>query len=448
MAGKGVVILVDNKKRDLTGDALIAYHLKSMGINCFLEPLEAYKGALAAHRPDMIVFNHLTGSHLVTYSKRLAELGVLVGVLPNEGILYDEYDLKYSAGGYHKGAHIDYFFCWNRHHKDAIIKNMPASDMRVEVIGNPKFDFYFSPYSGLFSSAGRAEGEKPRVLVCTNFVFAKYKELPREFADRVFAPWKDKIPLYSDYWSAIEANHEARRVFMDFLRELVSASKYTVVIRPHPGEDPGIYRRWYDELDGPARENVVFDTDSNITSLILSCDIEISCETCTTALESWIAGKPTIELVFGRHPMFYHQKIAALNVLCDRPEDIVALVDAQLEDPGQESLAGARRAHLDEWCGSPDGTSALRMAKVIAGALSSRKDIEWGTLTFDERRKGIKLKLLAGLDIPYNYDPLLFIKKRAMREKYSHKDMIARKNIRPSDVAVAMSSIEKSLEGR
>ena len=59
--------------------------------------------------------------------------------------------------------------------------------------------------------------------------------------------------------------------------------------------------------------------DTNITALILACDLEISCETCTTALESWIARKPTIELVLQKHPVFYHPDIARLNATCHDP---------------------------------------------------------------------------------------------------------------------------------
>ena len=66
-----------------------------------------------------------------------------------------------------------------------------------------------------------------------------------------------------------------------------------------------MYRQWYERALRDGIANVRINLDSNITELILACDVEISCETCTTALESWIAGKPTVELEFGRHPLFF-----------------------------------------------------------------------------------------------------------------------------------------------
>ena len=49
-----VVLLVDSKTRDLPVATLIAHHLRMQGITAWLEPLEAYQGVLAAHRPELI----------------------------------------------------------------------------------------------------------------------------------------------------------------------------------------------------------------------------------------------------------------------------------------------------------------------------------------------------------------------------------------------------------
>jgi len=449
MSNKRVVILVDNKNRDLLTDALIAYNLHKMGVECFLEPLEAYKGCLAAHRPDMIVFNHLNGSHLVEYSKRLHELGVLVGVLLNEGMAFERGERSFLAGAYHKGGHIDYYFCWNRPHRDALMENGFGRDgCRLEVVGSPKFDFYFKPWSGIFDLDSHLGGDrKPNVLICTNFVIAKYKELPKEDADKLFAPWKDRIPIHKDYWKAIETNHASRTKFFEFLDQIVGASKYCVTLRPHPGEDHAPYRQWHENLDPLARKDVVLDTGSNITRLILSCDIEVSCETCTTAFESWIAGKPTVELVFSRHPMFFHEDIAELNVLCDNPGEIVSMLDRELKDPGRGHYQDARRNSLEKWFDNPGGDSSYKIAKIIAGALEGKKAPDWGGLSLDERRKGAKLKFLRAFDLPYNFDPLLFIKGRIFPERYSIKNYVHKKTIRPSDAAEAVSMLEKKCGG-
>ena len=62
-------MLVDHRQRDLPVASLIAFQLRARGIDCFLEPIDAYQGALGAHRPNMIIFNHVLASHLVGYSR-------------------------------------------------------------------------------------------------------------------------------------------------------------------------------------------------------------------------------------------------------------------------------------------------------------------------------------------------------------------------------------------
>ena len=144
------MLLVDSKTRDLPVAALIAHHLDALGVDCLLEPLEAYRAVLAAHRPDMIIFNHLTASHLVKFSQRLAEMGVLTAVLSNEGINYDPDDLKFNSGKHHTGAHIDWFFCWNEPHRQALLELGFGESTRIEVVGVPRFDFYAEPWSRAF----------------------------------------------------------------------------------------------------------------------------------------------------------------------------------------------------------------------------------------------------------------------------------------------------------
>lgn len=85
-----VVFLVDDKRRDLDIAMLIAWQLKQQGVDCYLEPLEAFRAVLAEYRPGMIVFNHMQGSHMTAWSRRLADIGVLTAVHLNEGILYNE----------------------------------------------------------------------------------------------------------------------------------------------------------------------------------------------------------------------------------------------------------------------------------------------------------------------------------------------------------------------
>jgi surface carbohydrate biosynthesis protein len=437
---KNVTLLVDNKWRDLMVATLIAAQLERAGLRCHLEPLEGWRGALAAHKPNLIIFNHLTASHLVEYSRRLADMGVLTAVLPNEGILYDTDVMDYNAGKHHNGAHIDLFFCWNEVHRQALLRCGFDRNTQIEVIGVPRFDFYFAPWSGAFDLQPARPAARPRVLICTNFVFARYFDLPQSVAGEYFREWTC-IPGYRDYWSLIKVNHASRAMFFPFLEKAVAARKFDITLRPHPNEDRALYQKWHDRLSPELKKSVSLDPGANITQLLLNCDVEVACETCTTTLESWVAGKPTVELVLQKHPVFFHPDIANLGPVCDDPSNIAATIEQALLQKPDAATQRQRAEHLRQWCDSPKGDSAAKMAEAVVKSLENQPEPDWSKLRLADFRRGAKLKLLKRLGLPYHFDPLLGVKKWG-GGRYKIKAQAYRKSIRPSDVREARRRLE------
>lgn len=436
-----IIILVDNKVRDLDVAALIAHQVEALGVQCHLEPLEAFRGVLAAYRPGMIVFNHLNASHMVAWSRHLAKVGVLTAVLPNEGIAYDPEARAFLAGRYHNGAHIDYFFCWNEAHREALVKQGFGERTRVEVTGVPRFDFYFEPWSRIIRRPTKRAGGRPKILFCTNFIAAKFLEIPRQYGDNLFKQWSSRVPLYADYWTAIEAQGRARSRAIDHLDALVAEDAFDIVLRPHPSEDASFYAKWFDSLPLERRAHVRIDSKGSISSLILDCDLEISCETCTTALESWIADKPTIELDFDRHPLWYREIHARGNVACDDPAALPALVRRELRAPAQPEKRDIRRQHLAEWCATPDGNSSERIARLMVEAVRSKQPSDWNLLDRKDYRRALKLWSTRLIGEAYHYNPLLPIKQILFKKESIGKATAYRKSIKPRDVAEARSRL-------
>lgn len=448
---KRVVMLVDDKNRDLMVAALIAYQFRQRGIDCFLEPLEAYRGALAGHRPHLIIFNHLLASHLVAYSKRLGRMGVLTAVLLNEGLCYDDDVREFAAGKHHKGAQVDYMFCWNQPLKDALDRHGFESSTHIEVVGPPRYDFYSAPWSGVFDEyqwprSPSSDGRRPKVLVCSNFGLARYYlDKSRVAAQKLLAPWTERIESYKDWWSLVEINHRAQQRFLLFLEAMARSRKYDLVFRPHPREDLDTYRDWLAALPPEVRAEIHMDSSTNITSLILACDLEIACEDCNTTLESWIARKPTLKLAFERHPAFYSKLMAHLAPECERPEDVVAAIDRELADPAQAAYQAARQAHLDKWCASPSGLASGRIAGIIAERLARQPEPDWSQLDFTDKRRGLKLKGMQKLGKAYHYRPFTGVRSRLLGGRHKIKHYVQEKAVTPRDVAKAMRLLEARL---
>lgn len=444
MPKRSAVILVDHRNRDLLGAALIAHHLKVRGVECHLESLECYKSCLAAHSPDLILFNHVNSSHLVKFSHRLKELNVLTAVLPNEGIMYHEEVLRYNSGRFHKGSHMDFYFCWNETHRRALREEGPGGpETHIEVCGVPRFDFYLAPWNRVFPKRTRAPGSRPQVLLCTNMAMARYENLSEADAAQFFAPFR-RVPMYDDYRNLIDYHVRSRSHVMKCLFELAQSDKFDIVLRTHPRERPETYTDRIGAWDEKLRRRITVDHTSNITDLILNTDLEISCETCTTALESWVAGKPTVEIVFERHPVFYHENHGRLSALCEDPTKIVEVVTEQLAHPEQTQFQEGRRQHLADWCASPNGHACERVATVLAAAIHAKPPVR-EEFTFSERRKAAKLKLLKKFNLAYNFDPFLWLKRRILPKNYGTKQFVYEKTIRPSDVAEAEACIREAV---
>jgi surface carbohydrate biosynthesis protein len=445
MSERNAVILVDHKNRDLLGAALIAHHLEKRGVKTHLESLESYHSCLAAHAPDLILFNHINSSHLVKYSRRLHDLNVLTAVLTNEGIHYDNEVLLYNSGRFHKGSHMDFYFCWNENHQKALKEVGPGGDnTRIEVAGVPRFDFYKEPWSRLHKLPPRPAGSRPKLLLCTNLAMARYENLAEADAAQFFAPFR-RVSMYNDYKAVIDYHVRFRRKVVLYLTELAKDGRFDIILRPHPREVADFYVEAMKDWSAEMRERVTIDSTSNITSLILNSDLEISCETCTTAMEAWIAGKPSVELVFERHPAFFHEEQAHLNALCDDPAKVVGIVEEALKNPEQAHMQEGRRQHLAKWCSSPDGHASEKLAAMLAEAIHAKPPTK-RDFTFNEKRKAAKLKMLKAFDLAYNFDPFLWLKRRILPKNYATKKFVYDKTITPSDVARARKRLADAMQ--
>ncbi|WP_026784380.1 surface carbohydrate biosynthesis protein [Pleomorphomonas koreensis] len=437
-----VVILVDNKRRDLMVAAHLAHLLERKGIEVFLEPLEATFAVLAAHKPDMIIFNHLAASHLASYSNRLRKLGVLVAILSNEGLIYLDDFREFVALKAHSDAHVDLYMCWNNAMAESVRSVRHTPELRVEVIGIPRFDLYFNPYKAHFTRGAKNKTTSSNILICTNYVFAKYKDLPREEADRLFADWARNLPSVADYTGLIDHLHENRKKLTLYISEIAKNPAYQIILRPHPNEDASYYEKEVQGLPEDIRSRIRIARNENITDLILNCDVEISMDGCTTALESWIAGKPTIELPMEPHPLVTHGLLQPLLVQCRNPADLPGMVAEALGKPVPSEIAAKRAAHLERWCASPNGTAGEKAAEAIARRISEHAHGDYSErLTFKDRRKGWKLKLLTLLDKPYGWKPLAFLKKYLSPASYPATLQIVGKTMSPSDARVALKVV-------
>lgn len=434
---ESIVILVDNRIRDLDVAALIAVKCEARGVPTHLVPLEAYKAVLDIYRPGLILFNHVNASHIATYTRRLNNMGIKAAVLLNEGLSYQEDDRRYLVEKRRTESHVDLYLAWNEPYAEMLRTVCTGPNTQVEVVGIPRFDFYQMPEATRTRAAAPfPANERKNVLFCTNFVAAQMQSWTADRQDGFFLDYAKHQQKYQDYREAIACHWRSRERFPKFLEALARSRDVNIMVRPHPSEEIGFYEAWYDGLDTELRGRIALDRNTPIAGLIADTDLHVSCETCTTALEAWILGKPTISLTFEKHP-FWHEAIQCdLNVECAELDALPALADNALQEPIPAALKQARHEHLQTWCGPQDGQSADRVAELLTRLVLDKPAADWSQLRFEDRRRAARLRLTNRLDLAYHFTPMLPV--RRLLGRTTRRIGAYDKSITPRDAHLAM----------
>jgi len=443
MSNYRAVIFVDLKDRDLMGDALIAHHLEQTGITCYLEPLETWRAAVHAHKPHFVLFNHLTVSHLADFSQELKTWGVLVGCLMNEGLLYFPGERTFCSKKQHEHMHCDLYLTWNAIHREELIEHAFCTPPEMaHTIGCPRFDFYKDPWSRVYQQARHDDG-LPVILVNATFALAHYYTMPRENADKFFEPWVNKIEEVKDYWQLIEAQYKGREKMPSHIEPLIKSGNYRVIIRPHPREELGFYQEWFARMSPEEQARVSLSTNESPPVAIFKSDIVINCEDCTTSMEAWLAGKPTITIALEQNPYWFSETYRRLSPISYAPEELEAMIQPALADPVQPDYHALRQEHLEKWLHSTDGNCSRRAADEIAN-LIKEKDLT-PRIPFSIRGSWKKWKLLVlkAFNEPYSARPRHILRRlfSGKQEQVSIRYRDYLKAIRPSQAAEARETI-------
>lgn len=439
-----VVIFVDLRDRDLMGDALIAYQLEKRGIECFLEPLESWQAAIYAHKPHLVLYNHLITKKLCDFSQKMKNYGILVGCLLNEGLGYTDSSRTFLSQRHDETLHCDLFLCWNDLHRDLLRElNFCTPAEKAITTGCPRFDFYSKPWSDSYTKKVTSDS-RPHILVNATFALAHYYTLPREEADKLFADAKGKVAGTEDYWKLISDHYYGREKLPSFITPLLESDKYRITIRPHPREELSFYQDWFDTLPPEQRALIDISTNESPPRPIFQSDIVINCEDCTTSMEAWLAGKPTISLAFEQNPYWFTDTYKRLSPIIEQSTELEESIQLALAEPEQSLYNELRKQHLEKWLHTTKGDSSAKVADAILATILEKKTTPKTPKQLRFLWKGWKLLFFRSFNQPYN-----FKFKHLLRQKLGSKgqDSIKfrdyLKAVRPDEAADVISQIRK-----
>ncbi len=134
-----------------------------------------------------------------------------------------------------------------------------------------------------------------------------------------------------------------------------SFPRLTIILRPHPSEDHGLWRHATETL-----ENVKVVHEGDVNPWLLAAELSIH-NSCMTGIQGFLLEKPTIAFVPERSDDFDYYLPNALSTQARTPAEVVSLVD--------HVLGGAATSNSDQRTAKQ--ATAERFITGISGPLAS-----------------------------------------------------------------------------
>src|SRR3990167_3189417 len=371
-----VMILSDHSWRDVPACAIIKVELEKLLPDSEILIVDIHLLGIITERfhPHLVVVNHLHDPRRNKIFDSVKRRGGLIVVNEPEGRSNTWGSVKWATEDYPHEL-VDLYLCWGT----GIAEHMPE-DVRYEIVGGPRWDFYYPPYNQLVQSReillaryGLA-ATRPIITVASSFPQGKFA---KSFTDFMVRDWKnlkrDTVAGSENPIEHAKSELEAFNRFQSWLRTLrYEFPEYQLLIKPHPAENVAMWTKFADEIGASLMPmDYVF-------SLLALSDCHVARAECMTIPEAWIAGKPTVQCLLGNAenegPGMDATKLGAC---VDSIDGFLNAVHHMIENAlGPEGIKWIAREYLEKWLG-PMPDSSARIAKSIKDLLDSKQPKTW-----------------------------------------------------------------------
>jgi surface carbohydrate biosynthesis protein len=380
-----VLLIADHKWRDLPSMALLKVLLEDEhGIPARIVNYRFWDAAMLAFRPSVVCPTTQTGPRELAIARAAKRMGAGTIVIPTEGIPSAWKVMPILGCAHTDLSNVDRWFTWNDVVREYMVEHSSLGAGQVITTGVNRFDFYVEPLSRLLMPKEELERRyglpagRPIVTWATNFAHAGYALKDGEFIQR---DWEVRgltsIPGYTDARAYAEADlrsmRDAQAIMLEIFRRFPQVN---FLIKTHPAERLDMYQEYLQRCKAGGAHNVALVSREYIGDLLHASAVEIH-RYCTTGLEAWIMGIPTL----GFHLKDWHADSSGGGALGDaaRFDHLVSTVDDVAEGltrylsgrPIDPAMAAGRAAVLRRWLHLLDGQSTARQAAAIATFVSS-----------------------------------------------------------------------------
>ena len=370
-----ILIAVDHKWRDLAGYVYAGLLLERLGHRVHFVRNNLEKHYISSIKPDLVLMNHLIPAKKQAFAKFLQRQNIRVVIMPTEGMPTLEGMRSHMGGKHCDLSAVDLHFVWNQPMAEILWENQTLADDKIVVVGVPRFDFYRKPLSSIlltksaFLKKYELDTRYPLVTFATNFTQASFHTANQDFYLRNAKKYgRDKVieKLYGDLNDVPKRDFMSREIFLDAFVTLVrNFPEVNFVLKLHPTEDHQFYKDLISKNLSASASRVRIIVHEYIWDVLNATDIELN-RSCTTAIESWLLGKPTIEMQLNPDEYYFSPEFASGSDMVRSSDELVEKVSYYLSGASvAQNLQQARDQFIRKWCHSPDGNSTKTMVEHI-----------------------------------------------------------------------------------
>ena len=355
-----LVIVVDNKIRDLTGCVLLKRKLEKLGLSVRLCP-NGHEYEMLFFKPKAIIHNHMREEHKTEIGTLQKRIDVKAIVVPTENIMRENRDVMqlYVGKFWCEFDNIDLYISWGEVIRQVLIEDCGMAPHRVIALGSPRTDLFHPPFQ-----EKKDVGELKTALYTSSH---QYGSWAREVAMKKLVGCDfDKLTSFT----VDEYYDEDRRAFIDYLDSMRLAvkrfSNINFIIKPHPFEDFEPYRKLEKDIRGC--QNVKVEYSAPFNSIAKDADMIIHAGT-VASVEAWFMGIPTLCLEYFCRKSCHYPEMIAGSVRAQNVEDLFSyLSDFRRLQHDFAARQKDRELYIKRWLTSADG----KRSEVIAEAVRER----------------------------------------------------------------------------
>ena len=426
---KKVVFITTYKARDFQGNGLVGYYLKKhYNIDSFFVHGYSVKKEILSIKPAVLVMDHLVWDHKKELANWASSIGVKVVLLFTEGY-YKDISSFDKIFGHPKASDLGVttYCAWN----EKMIQRVRALEYsqnfidKFKITGNPRFDFLTNCKLKNFGISKESFYAKYD-LEKFNGIITYMSTTPYQGYDfeKFHFRYKNKAKYTEDTInSAFNDNQKQFKNHVTIIRDLALANpNICFFYKTHPSEAYiSNYDAFFSELP-----NVKLIVNETVKPFLQYSDLVIQ-RNCTTALESWLLGKPVVQLDDDTYSSATYEEHKRYSYILKNFEEVDAFIkNTKYTDWDTKDVT----VFLKGIFGELDGLAHERVALQIYGTIENWNEVDELNLIKnlnqfkleDNNRLPNKIKDAFGLKRDFSLRPKVYFKRLFSNKEAKNTD--------------------------